>query len=288
MLEAPDFSVVKDLRRNTYQAGDGPFRLPFRHIVKNASAAELGLPGLREDIATFNALAEQVGCIVYNNYSDKTLVLFGSNQERFSMLSGARFTDHNVVCFQDVFSPWYGGSSLLPHIESLGELIAGSTFGDRKVLFGQSSGGYAALAASKHITGSVTLSINPQTFHDAHLKMKIRRQAGITMSLTDEHVIDLAKYLPGASKSTMRMIMFATGESQNPIASYYWMDQLHAGRIGHLDEVELLLVDDPKHTLVTGRVALFAEALRDLLECDHPQRRHDILDNLAGRVSAAA
>ncbi|SER56989.1 hypothetical protein [Rhizobium sp. NFR03] len=288
MAQASGYPFAKDVRLITYNAGDGPFRLPFRHIVKNASAGEFGLSGLREDIATLNALAEHVGCVVYNNYSDRTLVLFGSNQERFSMLSGARFIEHNVVCFQDIFSPWYGGSSLLPDIRNLGELITGGAFGDRKVLFGQSSGGYAALAASKHVTNSVTLSINPQTFYDAHLKLKIRRQPGITMSLTDEQVIDLAKYLPGATRSTMRTIMFATGESQNPVASYYWMDQLHAGRIGHLDEVELLLVDDPKHTLVTGRVALFAECLKDLLSCDNDQQRRIVLDSLATRVSVAS
>lgn len=84
-------------------------------------------------------------------------------------------SDPSLALAQDLLLGWYAGSRVHPFlqtqlVEALKQLI-----GDRTpVFYGQSGGGFAALAAAVHFPGSIVIAINPQTsiegYYEAHVE----------------------------------------------------------------------------------------------------------------------
>lgn len=238
--------------------------LPFNTIYRDHSPASLGIDRLREDIAYLNGQANEVGCVFYNVGAPTTVVIFGGARECFSMLTCARFVETNVLCFQDLQSFWYQGSVHLPDILSIAQILEGGNVGENFVLFGQSAGAYAALAASKHLASSVVVAISPQTFSDGTLKSRIKGGSSVATGSAPEGLIDLSEHLVGADRSTYRSIFFGVSETNNPVENFFWMDQWHACRMAPLPEVELVMLKEHRHPLVAGRSGVYSDLIRDL------------------------
>ena len=161
-----------------------PLREPppeFAVERRNVCLADSTRDEVRDLITAYNARSETVGCLVLNDGApaDRALVIFAGDQERFHMLAAARNVRCPVVYVQDVRSPWYGGSDLLPDLQSFCRHFLATEIGAAPaLLFGQSSGAYAALVASTYLRGSTVVACSPQTFPDAVAKSRIHFVGG--------------------------------------------------------------------------------------------------------------
>ncbi|MDE1158456.1 MAG: hypothetical protein PW791_09285 [Neorhizobium sp.] len=239
-------------------------KLPFNiHIIRRA-VASFSPEDLRGEIAGLNNACLHYGAAFFDAGHDETCVIFAGGLEKFSMLTIARHLECNVVCFQDNHRFWYSGSALLPPISEISQLLASGVFGNTRLLFGQSSGGYAALYASKYMEEAVTLAVSPQTFADRDVKTSFLRPAHIAVNIVDDDVVDLRDHLDDGSSAAIRHILVSASEVQNPITDFYWMDHLHAFRMHGSAGVQIGLIQSSTHAAVHSNKAAFAETLRDL------------------------
>lgn len=105
----------------------------------------------RDLVKRMNDRSEEVGALSFPDGGDKdnVLIIFSGYLEIFYMMSVARSVKCQVIYFQDRFSQWYQGSTLLPDIEVIVRDHLPNLIGNRRpIFFGQSSGGYAALIAA--------------------------------------------------------------------------------------------------------------------------------------------
>lgn len=235
-----------------------------RHPI---ALSDLDAEALRTLVTQLNEKADRLGCVVFEGRSDAqgAAVIFAGNIERFFMLPVARHLDCRVIYLQDLESGWYQGSPVLPDIPALCRGVLAREIGDRPCLFfGQSSGGYAALAASTFFPDATVVACAPQTFSDAEEKQKVNF-VGIRALAAPPGLIDLQQALSGpAGIAALRAVIIAASEADNPFTAHYWMDYLHALRLIGVPGVRLSVVRDNSHVIVHSRLNLFAELLRDL------------------------
>lgn len=241
--------------------------LPVRVERRDLCLADLSSEDLRALITELNGRSGEIGCVVFRPPGEHACVatIFAGNLERFFMLAAARELRCPVIYIQDTVSWWYQGSTLLPDLDALCRaVIVPETGKARALLFGQSSGAYAALAASVWLSGSTVLACAPQTFSDARLKNRIRF-VGIRALNTPDNLIDLQDRLgTRLDPEAMRAVVIAAGELDNPAHAHWWGDYLHMMRLVDISSVELFVVNANTHVLAHGRINQFAGLLSEL------------------------
>lgn len=245
--------------------------------------ADLDPEAIRALINDLNSVADEVGCIVFKTAGphDCVAVIFAGNLERFFMLAVARALRGPVIYVQDTVSWWYQGSNLLPDLDTFCRDVLVPEIGTaRALLFGQSSGAYAALAASIHLPGATVLACAPQTFPDAVIKDRIRF-IGIRALSAPDGLIDLReRLLAHTDPAAMRAVVIAAGEVDNPASAHWWGDYLHMSRMIEVPSLAIFVVNANTHVIVHGRVNRFAELLSVLsgVACELPAAREAVLD----------
>ncbi len=254
--------------------------------------ADLSSEEIRVLITDLNARSETIGCVVFRPPGDHTCVtvIFAGNLERFFMVAAARNLRCPVIIFQDPISYWYQGSPILPNLDTLIKTVVLPEVGSaRALLFGQSSGAYAALVASTAMPGASVVACAPQTRSDASLKNRIRF-VGIRPLHTPEGLIDLRARLSNhADPDTMRAAVIAAGELDNPASAHWWGDYLHMLNLIDVPYLDLYVVHANTHVLAHGRVKEFARLLASLAEEIEAsaERRTHILANFLEKQFAS-
>lgn len=273
-----------------------PYR-PFAVDRHDLCLADLSREALRGLIADLGTRADVTGCAVFSGdtNADTIAIIFAGNLERFFMLAVARNLRCPVIYFQDLESWWYQGSAALPDLRLICERFLVSEVGSKRaLLFGQSSGAYAALFASTYLKGSTLVACSPQTFSDQQAKSRIE-WIGVRAQMTPPGLLDLKERLSACHDATAsRTIVIAASEAGNPVSAHFWMDYLH---LLHLDDVAGLMrvvVNADSHTIVHSRVDRFADLLAALdLESASPVEDRntiiiDFLQALFGTVGKAS
>lgn len=243
----------------------------FPTLVRQFQFSDSSIEAIRHEIWEAIQLVETTGSIYYPGQdASKTLVIFAGHMEKFATLSLARFTWCNVLIIQDFWSPWYQGSSILPPIEMIGEDLLEKLDGQKVVFFGQSSGAYAALAASKRFRDAAVMAVSPQTFSDGAIKDAIQFGRNITPARTPDGLIDLYEYLGDADTSTKRQIICSASEYKNPIASHFWMDHLHVFRMIPLSCVEIAVIRCYRHSAVFQNAETYSKLIYALVHSGDP------------------
>lgn len=230
--------------------------------------ADLSRDEMRDLIGTFNLRAGEIGCVVFHDghIADSAVVIFAGNVERFHMLAVAQHLRCPVIYVQDLHSGWYQGSSILPALGEFCERFLRPELGSGPtLLFGQSSGAYAALLASTYLAGSTVIACAPQTFSDGALKAKVAF-VGVNALSTPDGLTDLRGELQRTpDPDAARMVIIAASELGNPATAHFWMDYLHALRVAESPNTFVSIVHSDSHVIVHGRVHLFADLLRRLV-----------------------
>lgn len=245
--------------------------------------ADLDPEGMRALIGELNAVADQIGCVVFRSPGTHACVtvIFAGNLERFFMLAAARALRGPVVYVQDTVSWWYQGSECLPDLDTFCRTVLVPEVGEaRALLFGQSSGAYAALAASIHLPSATVIACAPQTFSDAASKARIRF-VGIRALAAPDGLIDLReRLLAHTDPAAMRALVIAAGEVDNPASAHWWGDYLHMVRMIEVPSLAVFVVNANTHVIVHGRVNRFAELLSALsgVACELPAEREAVLE----------
>ncbi|MFB2551220.1 hypothetical protein [Ensifer soli] len=241
--------------------------LGVTYLEHGEPIASYDIAALRAHAQALNGHAPTIGCVTFPALDDfdNVLIIFAGNMERFFMLSVARFARCKVVYFQDSASFWYQGSVLLPKLTDLGPFLAAQTEGLRPVIFGQSSGGYAALLASTHFEGAQAVACSPQTFCDKYFKARIHFSPKLNPQIAPDDLIDLKDYLPGRTSRNELTIITAACELNNPYGSHFWVDHAHAFRMVDVENLRIFMVAGSNHSLVFRRSMGFARLLEGLL-----------------------
>ncbi|MBD9559611.1 hypothetical protein [Ensifer sp. ENS03] len=235
----------------------------FRIRSRDFRFTDHSLDEINQEIFEVNQLAEEVGGVFYPGADDsRTLVLFAGYMEKFATLSFARYVSCNVLALQDVSSPWYQGSSTLPPILDLTRILEDDLKNQKLYLFGQASGAYAALVASKNLTEAKIIAVSPHSFSDADLKRRIRFGAGIAPCVTPDGLLDLVDFLHDADESSDRVVICSSSETNNPARDYFWLDHLHALRLAHLSAVRVFVANSTRHSFAFQNAQIFATTLQ--------------------------
>ncbi|MDQ0454878.1 hypothetical protein [Rhizobium paknamense] len=241
---------------------------PYNAIHMHNPIRNYDLGSLRDIIANdLNPLSEKIGCVEFpasGNEKD-VLIIFGGNLERFSMLSVARHAKCRIIYFQDAESFWYGGSSLLPSVFDIGMGLLEFLPKSRPIIFGQSSGGYAALIVSGMLKFSVAVSCSPQTFADKSLKENIRFSSTLNVQYTPDYLVDVADFLRHRTENKIIEIFVSASELNNPYTSHFWGDWLHASRLLGIPNLNINIAESSNHAIVWRRSDLFAELISDIM-----------------------
>lgn len=206
------------------------------------------------------------------------------------MLAAARHVRCPVIYVQEPKSYWYQGSDVLPDLASLCRGFLVQEVGTAHALvFGQSSGAYAALAASTFLKASTVVACAPQTFSDRAAKERVHF-IGVSAAVAPDGLLDLRALLSAdPAPDTYRAVVIAVSESENPVRAHYWMDYLHALRLAELQNVAIFIVNENSHVIVHSRVNAFARLLKDLcttIDCPPRQREWVIHDFLSATFDA--
>jgi len=239
--------------------------ISYRYLP--ASLATLGMDELRTAIHELNLLSNELGCAVFegSGRGNSTLVIFAGNLERFSMLSAARRISSRVVYFQDTASWWYGGSSMLPDLGGISSFLNRIIGGDYCVVFGQSSGGYAALAMGGLNAAYDVLACSPQTFPDKNLKQRLHISHSLAVQYTPDNLIDISELYSRRSRSGTAAAIFSASEFCNPYQSHFWLDHLHMAKIAHVQSIDTYIAASANHSIVYQRAETFSLVLNELI-----------------------
>ncbi|WP_375461845.1 hypothetical protein [uncultured Enterovirga sp.] len=219
---------------------------------------------MRALIVELNGMAEKLGCVVFHDGGayEHVTVVFAGNVERFAMLSVARYLDGPVIYFQDLESPWYQGSRVLPDLDAVCRDILLPEIGSaRATFFGQSSGAYAALVASSYVKGASVIACAPQTFSDSAAKAGFAF-VGIRALSTPDDLTDVRDLLARNPDDTaFRAVIIAAGEVGNPADKHFWMDYLHVLRLRDALNTFIFVINANNHAIVHHNADRFARLL---------------------------
>lgn len=223
---------------------------------------------LRDIIEELNASSDQVGCVIFGEprISDIVAVIFAGNLERYFMFAMARTLDCPVIYVQDPISPWYQGSTLLPDLDAFcRDFLKVEVGSARVVLFGQSSGAYAALVASTHLRQPTVVACAPQTFSDREAKNRFTF-IDIRALHTPEGLVDLRQRLASCQpEGACLCVLIAMSEAENPATAHWWGDYLHMLRLVEVPGIMPFIINANAHVIVHGRLHAFADLLSDLV-----------------------
>jgi len=231
----------------------------------------------RREAAYLNSRQDECCCAFYDAGASTTTAIFGGSAEQFHILSVASRLKTNVVVFNSEGSFWFKGSLHLPNIEEIGRDLANDRFGKISVLFGQSSGGYAALAASKHLEGATAIAVSPQTFDDRAAKSSMRISSFLKPSYTEADLLDLRQYLADATNSSQRAIILSASEYSTPYEGLFWIDHLHGFRMIDVPTVQIFMLRSSLHSSVWRNADNYAKMLADVAQCDSTEQRRDAI-----------
>lgn len=242
----------------------------FRVERRAIRLADLSREALRALITELNAQAENLGCLVLRDDApcDRVMVIFAGHLERFHMLAAARHLTCPVIYVQDLKSGWYQGSDLLPELTTFcREFLVSEVGPSRALFFGQSSGAYAALAASTYVRGATVVACGPQSFSDASAKDSIHF-IGVRALRTPDGLLDLRQLILARPDPTaLRAILISASESENPVQAHFWMDYLHSLRLHALPQVALFILNVHSHSLVHTKLNSFALLVSRMMGC---------------------
>lgn len=242
---------------------------------------------IREIISHLNSEADEITVAHFSpaGVHDRITIIFAGNAEKFFMTAAARHLPCPAIIIQDPHSYWFQGSNMMPDIDTVCRGYLVPTVGSAKVLlFGQSSGAYAALAASVHFAGSTVVACAPQTFPDKELKNQINF-VGVRALTVPDNIIDIAarmKAFPDVNSA--RMVALAAGEMDNPASAHWWGDFLHVLPLVGCPNVDVSVVGHNTHVLAHGKINEFAKLMLRLWESlsERPEQRtaifHDFLN----------
>lgn len=231
------------------------------------SLADISTEELRLVIHDLNTVSDQLGCVVFEGRvkSKTDLIIFAGNLERFSMLSAAREIASRIFYFQDTTSWWYGGSNMLPDIKGIASFLWEYVRGRQCLAFGQSSGGYAALAVGGLIPHCDVLACSPQTFPDSSLKRRLHIAPSLAVQHAPDHLLDLEKIYATSRRSGVAAAIFSASEFSNPYQSHFWLDHLHLAKIAPVQSIDIFIAASANHSIVFQRARMFSECLKELL-----------------------
>lgn len=246
--------------------------------------SRLGLPELREVIHELNLVSDRLGCVAFegDDRCQNDLVIFAGNLERFSMLSAARGVSSRVFYFQDTSSWWYGGSNLLPNIAGIQKFLVRHVASRQCLSFGQSSGGYAALAMGGLIPHIDVLACSPQTFADGNVKKRLLLAPSLAVQRTPDHLIDIAELYRSSDRRGMAAAIFSASEAGNPLHSHFWVDHLHLANIAGIPSIDIHIGASAKHSLVSQNAERFSEGLKDLLRSS--KKKNEVKTKIVRRL----
>lgn len=262
-------------------AGEAP-ETPVRIARFDTCLADLTPEDLRTLIADLNAQTDTVGCAVFRPPGEHACVLtiFAGNSEGYFMLAAARKLRCPIIYLQDPTSGWYQGSPLLPDLDTIcRRIVVPETGTARALLFGQSAGAYAVLAASVWLPGATVVGCAPQTFSDKQTKDRITF-IGVRALASPDGLIDLHERLRAhPDPEAMRAIVIAAGELDNPAHMHWWGDYIHMLRMADVPNTHLYVVNSNIHVIAHRRVNEFARLLAELAAAmsSPPGVRADVL-----------
>ncbi|WP_218127348.1 hypothetical protein [Belnapia rosea] len=171
---------------------------------------------------------------------------------------------------QDPVRPWFTGSSVCPELpDLLRRLQAHMPQVQRWLVFGQSSGGYAALHASRLLPDSLAIAFSPQTFDDRVMRGRIGHPPGIRKSYVQEPIADLAAVFAERPSQNPAFVISSINETENPVEDFVWLDHMHWARIAHFPSVRIFLLETQNHSLLYRKGGFFASVLADLVKHDN-------------------
>ena len=199
--------------------------------------------------------------------TETVAVCFCGVNERFRTISLLRqMRTRSVIC-QDPLAPWFTGSTVCEPIVSLtGTLQNIVPDAHRWLVFGQSSGGYAALYASRLLPECAAVAFSPQTFDDR----LVARQIGLPLDLRKAYVqadiTDLREPFSKGSSRNAAIIFSSIDEEENPRQSFVWLDHMHWSRLLDFSWVRVLLLETRNHSLLYRKGGAFAAILQQMTE----------------------
>lgn len=259
----------------------------FRLRYFQTPLSKIALDELRNIISDLNDVSDSLGCVVFegDGSSEKDLVIFAGNLERFAMLSAARGLGSRTFYFQDTISWWYGGSSILPDLNGISAFLLEHVSKRRCLAFGQSSGGYAALAIGGFINHCDVLACSPQTFPDANIKSNFVISGSLQAQKCPDYILDLAQLYNSTERLGSASAIFSASEHRNPYQSHFWMDHLHMAHISNVTSIKIYVAASGNHSIMMRRAAMFSDCLSELLKNESNKSDNlRILGNLMSKI----
>ncbi len=229
-------------------------------------------------LSALDAESDRSGWIAFpsGGLDGVTLVIFAGNLERFRMLSVGRKCACKVLYFQDSLRWWYDGSEILDCVDVIVDKFIRPFCGnDRLVLFGQSSGAYAALVAGTQFENAHVVACAPQTFPDVEAKHSIRSSPYIAVQRTPSGLHDIKTLWSKAQIGQSASVIISASEAGNPIGAHFWMDYLHALRLVDLPQVIIFIRASDVHAQVHRNAKNYSVLLGQLVEKSTSQLDRD-------------
>lgn len=211
---------------------------------------------------------------------DLGVILFCGFLERFRTISLLRDVSAGCLVVQDPLAPWFTGSSLCGDVEQVLEAAQATLPRARRwLLLGQSSGGYAALLASRFVSPSLTLAFAPQTFDDSQIKasaihwprnFRYSQTMSVGGAIRDLRTMFFRERDPGAS--TTCCIVSSFSEHKNPPTEWLWLDAMHWGRLVDHSDVNVFITPSASHPVLLDAVETYAQLVADLCGLDFADR----------------
>lgn len=218
-----------------------------------------------------HAASDSVGAAVFAGSSEVATgaICFCGVNERFRSISLLRDMPIPCAVVQDPVRPWFTGSAICPKLPDLvAELQRHMPRIRRWLVFGQSSGGYAALHASQLLPVSLAVAFSPQTFDDRMMQGRIGHPLAFRKSFVQDPIMDLAELFSSSPLQNPALIVSSINEAENPVESFFWLDHMHWARIAHIPSVRIFLLGTQNHSLLYRKGAFFASVLADLARQD--------------------
>lgn len=242
----------------------------------------------RDLVNRMNDRYEEVGALSFpdNGDTDNVLIIFSGYLEIFYMMSVARPVKCQVIYFQDRFSQWYQGSTLLPDIETIVRDHLPDLIGDRRpVFFGQSSGGYAALVAAAWTPNGLGVACSPQVMADRKVKEEISLPSAVKLHVTPDGIVDIpALWAKRGTQTGQAAVIFSLSEASNPATDFFWMDYLHSLPMIGLEGVKVFLMYNDVHAVVHRHARPFSELIAWLI--DQPGDIHGATPHIRAALDA--
>jgi hypothetical protein len=215
-----------------------------------------------------HTVSASVGAAIFGGPAESQIgaICFCGVNERFRSMSLLRNMPIPCAVVQDPVRPWFTGSAVCPNLpELVANLQVHMPHVRRWLVFGQSSGGYAALHASRLLPLSLAIAFSPQTFDDRVMRGRSAtlppsaRTSSRSRFPTSRNSFRTARCRTPPSSSRRSM------KRKTPVEDFVWLDHMHWARMAHIPSVRVFLLDTRNHSLLYRRGAFFASVLADLV-----------------------